>query len=133
VAALLSVAGPDTDSPVIVEIRHQGGAYSRTPAAPNAVGGRDAEYLLFSTQVLEPGHEKEAGAAHALLHDTLRPWATGGAFVNFFGVHDATPERVRTAYSPADHARLTALKALYDPANLMRANYNIPPAAAAER
>jgi FAD/FMN-containing dehydrogenase len=38
-------------------------------------------------------------------------------------------ERIRSAYSPATYARLSALKKKYDPANLFRLNQNIKPAA----
>jgi hypothetical protein len=34
---------------------------------------------------------------------------------------------VATACTPADSARLTALKARYDPENRFRVNFNIPP------
>ncbi|MFF0869015.1 BBE domain-containing protein [Nonomuraea sp. NPDC003560] len=43
--------------------------------------------------------------------------------------HDATPDAVRRAYSAADHRRLSALKARYDPDRLFRVNHNIAPAA----
>ncbi|MGA5701766.1 FAD-binding oxidoreductase [Peterkaempfera bronchialis] len=128
VDTLLDLAGPQADAPIILEIRHQGGAYSRPPAVPNAVGGRDAAYMLFSTHILEPDRLEEIRYAHGGLHDKLRPWSTGGAFVNFFGIDDATPDTVRTAYHPADYRRLAALKAAWDPGNLFRLNYNIPPA-----
>ncbi|WP_238194134.1 BBE domain-containing protein, partial [Methylobacterium frigidaeris] len=66
--------------------------------------------------------------AHAALHERLRPWSTGGALANFFGLDDADPAVVRTAYPEPVHRRLTELKAVYDPGNLFRLNFNIPPA-----
>ncbi|MFD5916832.1 FAD-binding oxidoreductase [Kitasatospora sp. NPDC058201] len=129
VDTLLDLAGPDTDSPLIVEVRLQGGAYSREPAVPNAVGGRDAGYLAFSTSLIEPGRLDDLRAAHRTLHERLGPWSTGGAFANFFGFDAADPATVRTAYPEDVHRRLTELKAVYDPGNLFRLNFNIPPAA----
>jgi Berberine and berberine like len=57
----------------------------------------------------------------------MRPWATGMNCLNFMGVEDARTQVVRTAYHPADFARLAELKARYDPANTFRINFNIPP------
>jgi FAD/FMN-containing dehydrogenase len=61
------------------------------------------------------------GASRALC-DALRPFTTGGAYLNF------TPEdRVREGYGEAKYARLVALKDRYDPDNLFRLNQNITP------
>ncbi|HKF55334.1 MAG TPA: BBE domain-containing protein, partial [Blastocatellia bacterium] len=38
------------------------------------------------------------------------------------------PERVKLAFAPADYARLARVKAIYDPQNMFRINFNIPPA-----
>ena len=52
----------------------------------------------------------------------MRPFATGGAYLNF------TPEdRVREGYGEAKYERLVALKDRYDPDNLFRLNQNIKP------
>ncbi|MFG2819390.1 FAD-binding oxidoreductase [Kitasatospora sp. NPDC048365] len=124
---LLDLAGPDAGSPLIAEIRQQGGAYARQPAVANAVGGRDARYMLFSTCILEPGRLEEIRAAHTTLHESLRPWSTGGAFANFFGIDDAGAQSVSRAFDAATYGRLAAVKAAYDPENLFRVNFNIPP------
>ncbi|WP_327305621.1 FAD-binding oxidoreductase [Streptomyces sp. NBC_01298] len=129
VEALLELAGPRADAPYFVEIRHHGGAYARPPRTDSAVAGRDAGFMLFSTSIMEPGRLPAIRTAHDLLHRTMEPWGTGGAFVNFFGIDDTGADRVRSAYTESGHARLTALKAAYDPANLFRVNYNIEPAA----
>ncbi len=131
VDTLLELAGPQAGAPIILELRHHGGAYARLPEVPNAVGGRDAAYLLFSTFILEPGSLGELRKAHAALHESVAPWSTGGSFVNFLGIDDTAPDRVREAYTPQDYRRLAALKAVHDPGNLFRVNYNIPPAAEA--
>jgi hypothetical protein len=125
VGTLVSAAGPE--APFIVELRHFGGAYARPPAVPNAVGGRDAAFSLYSASVIEPGRLDETRRAHDELHRAMRPWSTGQAFLNFLGVDDTTADRVRAAYDPDDFDRLTALKARYDPGNLFRINHNIPP------
>ena len=51
-----------------------------------------------------------------------------GVYVNFVA-HEG-PDRVRQdAYGEATFAKLAALKAKWDPANVFRFNQNIPPAA----
>jgi FAD/FMN-containing dehydrogenase len=108
-------------------MRHLGGAYARPPAIPSAVGGRDAAYTLFAAAIVRPGQHDAIRRAHEQLHETMRPWATGGTTYNFSGVGDADPERVRLAFTPADYARLAKAKATYDPDNMFRINFNIPP------
>ncbi|MET9555312.1 BBE domain-containing protein [Streptomyces sp. NPDC006645] len=54
-------------------------------------------------------------------------WSTGGISLNFAGVEDTAPDRVRAAYTPADFDRLRAVKARHDPHNMFRINFNIPP------
>ena len=59
--------------------------------------------------------------------DAVRPFTREGGYVNFLmGEEDA--DRVAAAYG-ANHARLAAVKAKYDPGNLFRINQNIAPAA----
>jgi hypothetical protein len=54
----------------------------------------------------------------------LQPYSRG-VYVNF--TSDDPAERIRQAYTQAQWARLTALKAKYDPTNFFRLNANIPP------
>jgi FAD/FMN-containing dehydrogenase len=128
VNAILSVAGPDTGSPLIIEARQLGGAYARPPEIPSAVGNRDCAYTVFAAGVLHPGQQDAIQTAQEQLHDKLRPWATGRTTYNFSGINDADPERVKLAFSPDDYSRLAKAKAIYDPDNLFRINHNIPPA-----
>ncbi|WP_218010154.1 FAD-binding oxidoreductase [Actinomadura chibensis] len=123
VDTLLAHAGPGARPPFIAELRHFGGAYARPPAIPNCVGGRDAAYSLFTGATPAPGSRE---ARDRLLAD-MRPWSTGGTNLNFAGVEDADPAVVRTAYRPGDYTRLTELKAVHDPGNVFRVNFNIPP------
>lgn len=127
VDAVLSQVGPEAGSPLVVELRQLGGAYTRPPAVPSAVGGRDAAYSLFAAALLRPGEEAAVHGAHDALHEALSPWATGGWTFNFAGVREASPERVKRAFTAADYTRLTKAKATYDPDNVFRINHNIPP------
>jgi FAD/FMN-containing dehydrogenase len=58
--------------------------------------------------------------------DALHPYSAGGAYVNM--MMDEGQERVKASYGP-NYARLTEIKAKYDPTNLFRVNQNIEPAA----
>lgn len=123
VDTLVELAGPQAQAPFIAELRHFGGAYRRPPAVPNAVGGRDAAFSLYTgTDPAERSRERRDELYHR-----MAPWSTGATNLNFLGVEDTAPDIVRTAYTPADFTRLTELKTTYDPDNTFRINHNIPP------
>jgi hypothetical protein len=56
-----------------------------------------------------------------------QPFVSAAVYANHM-TSDETPERVRAAYGPEKLARLSRLKAKYDPQNLFCSNHNIPPA-----
>ena len=60
------------------------------------------------------------------VYAALEPYATGGAYINYLGAEGQ--ERVRAAYGEDSYARLSALKAKYDPDNVFHRNQNITPA-----
>jgi FAD/FMN-containing dehydrogenase len=123
VDTIVAMAGPQARPPFVTELRHFGGAYSRSPKIPNCVGGREAAFSVFTGTV--PSEQNLRRRDDLLRH--LGPWRTGGTNLNFAGVEDAEPGLVRAAYTPADFDRLTDLKARYDPDNMFRINFNIPP------
>lgn len=131
VDALVDVAGPDTTCPLrIVELRQLGGALSRPPELPNAVGHRDAGFLLYTAGVASPAEPVQAGAVDGygrLVIERMSDWSTGGVCLNFVGATESSPELVRSAFEPADYRRLVEVKRAYDPENLFRVNHNIPP------
>ncbi|MEU4605256.1 FAD-binding oxidoreductase [Kribbella sp. NPDC023972] len=101
----------------VIGIRHLGGALSRPPSIPNAIGHRDATYSLT---VLSPG-EADVSDLHRTI---LEPWAstTIGRSLNFsFG--PLTTDEVRAAFDPGDYDRLIKLKNRYDPARLLAPNH----------
>jgi hypothetical protein len=64
------------------------------------------------------------------LWEALRPLSTNpGGYVNF--MTDADEERVRSSYGTGKYARLSQIKARYDPDNVFHLNANIQPAASA--
>ncbi|WP_199824089.1 FAD-binding oxidoreductase [Streptomyces sp. NBRC 109706] len=129
---VLEHAGPQSPLPIVVEVRHLGGALATPPRHPNAVGHRDATYLLSVVVLLFGVTEDDTRRVFGKLFDALRPWSIGTS-LNFMGHgRNAGGMRLRAAYTPADLERLAALKAAHDPSNLFRLNYNIPPAVGRE-
>ena len=57
--------------------------------------------------------------------DSLKPYSTGGNYVNF-QTEDEAAERTVESYRN-NYQRLETIKATYDPSNLFRVNRNIRP------
>jgi FAD/FMN-containing dehydrogenase len=124
---ILDLAGPAAPVPCIVQLRHLGGALRRPPAVPNAVGHREAEYLLNVLSPLDGFDRGDVRSVHGRVFEALGPWTVGRCLNYMYGEKPAA-EQLRTAYDPDDYRRLTRLKAVYDPSNTFRLNHNIPPA-----
>jgi FAD/FMN-containing dehydrogenase len=109
-----------------IQLQHLGGAVARVPEDETAFGQRDAPYLLnIAARWTDPAEsDVHAGWAREL-HASMKPFATGGVYVNFLG--EEGPDRVRDAYSERTYQRLVELKTTYDPTNTFRINQNIPP------
>lgn len=103
-----------------------GGATNRVGAADTAYPHRDAEFVVnVHTRWRGAADDQKCIAWARGLFDALTPHATGGVYVNFMPEDEA--QRVAAgAYGP-NFARLSALKAKYDPTNLFSQNQNIPP------
>ena len=103
-----------------------GGATNRVGAADTAYPHRDAEFVVnVHTRWRGAADDQKCIAWARGRFDALTPHATGGVYVNFMPEDEA--QRVAAgAYGP-NFARLSALKARYDPTNLFSQNQNIPP------
>jgi FAD/FMN-containing dehydrogenase len=111
---------------ILIESLH--GAPKHTDPGTAAVGFREA---AFNVSVM-------ASWLDAALDDRLIDWARattaaiepwslrGGGYVNYMQA-DEPIERVRNAFGDRAFERLQALKAQYDPNNVLRRNQNIPP------
>lgn len=111
--AVLDRVGPDAPIPCVVELRHLGGALADEPAVPNAVGHRDAAYLLRVISMLGPADADTAHAVHQRLYDDVNRW-TVGRTRNFIYGRAATADHIRECYELADHQRLAELRKAYD-------------------
>jgi len=121
---LLAEIHTETGPVSVIELRHWGGALARPRPYGGMAGPSAAAYSLIA---VAPELERDAlPAVRAHLEGLaarLRPYASGGAFLNFLSDLD----RTAAAYQPADYARLAALKHRYDPDNVFRLGHNIPP------
>jgi FAD/FMN-containing dehydrogenase len=107
---------------------HLGGALNDREGDDGAVGNRDARFALGVNGMWEPD-EPHADHFRQWVRDgwkRLRPFSTGGNYINF-QTADEDDDRIRATYG-ANLDRLIAVKHQYDPDNLFRSNRNLPPA-----
>ena len=102
-----------------------GGAMQR---GHTAYGHRDALYnLVLLAEWLDPRESDTHIRWIRELWQALRPYATGGVYVNDLGQEaDDGADQIRAAYG-ANYQRLAELKQKYDPTNLFGHNQNIKP------
>lgn len=120
---------PKKRSPLsILPIFPMGGAYARVPEDAAAFGGSRA--TRFVVNISAGADDPQLLAAEREWVRTfwaaLVPHASGiGSYVNFMSEYEE--DRVRAAYGPEKYARLSAIKAKYDPDNVFHINANIKP------
>ena len=124
--ALVSAAGPGTDSPLLsIEVRHLGGAAGRPDGDHGALAAIDAPYTLYAV-----GMAADAGMKQAVLgrldevQSALAPW-DAGRFLNFT---DRSGDTGRM-FTEEAYSRLREIKSRYDPDDVIQANHEIPPGA----
>lgn len=120
--ALLGVAGPDTESPLLMlELRQLGGALAESSPDHGALDTLDGDAVLFAL-----GIGADAAASDAIedrisrIQAALRPWG-GGRYSNFA----ERPMTTDAFFPPATQEHLRAVKARYDPSGIFRANHPI--------
>lgn len=124
VAAASELPGPECE----IFIAQLGGAMGRVAPAATPFAGRDARFIMNVHGRWADGRDDAAVRGWARrTFEQAAPHATGGGYVNF--LTDDEAQRVAATYG-TNHARLQALKARFDPANLFRMNLNIAPPAA---
>jgi FAD/FMN-containing dehydrogenase len=106
--------------------QQSGGAMRR---GDTAYAHRDALWnLILVAQWLNPEESKRHIRWTRELWQALKPYGTGGVYVNNIGREEEDgAEQVRAAYG-ANYRRLAELKQKYDPTNLFRHNQNVKPA-----
>jgi len=111
----------------LMALWHLGGAVARPAADATAFGKRSAPYLLsYDSCWIDPALTDRVINWTRDQIATARPFSPGGSYLNFPGVGEADPAKVRDAYGD-NYAQLSSIKAAYDPGNLFRLNQNIAP------
>jgi FAD/FMN-containing dehydrogenase len=109
----------------IVVFQQYGGAVSRVGRFATAFSHREAQYDFIPTSIWSDPTESEKQMDWVRkLWETMKPFSTGGEYVNNLGEEEE--DRVRAAYGD-NHAQLVALKNKFDPTNFFRLNANIKP------
>jgi FAD/FMN-containing dehydrogenase len=122
-SSALQVTSPLSQSVIF----HLAGALNDREGDDGAVGNRDAHYIGGFNATWPPGAPSDPHVAWARDGwERIRPFSTGGNYVNFQLAEDNSA-RTADAYR-SNFQRLQRIKAEYDPDNLFRVNRNIPPA-----
>ena len=125
--AVLAVAGPESGrGPTVsmLQFRQMGGALARRTPGAGARATLPGDISMFALGAVfdEPMRE----AVHSALADVdgaLQPYRAGH-YPNFV----EEPADASAFFDPATWARLRAVKAAYDPADVFVGNHHIPPA-----
>jgi FAD/FMN-containing dehydrogenase len=111
---------------LLIESLH--GAPKDGDGSDGAVGFRHAAFNIsamagWMDATLDDEHIRWARDTAA----AIQPWSVSGGYMNYMQA-DEPIERVRAAFGDEAFERLQALKAQYDPDNVLHRNQNIPPA-----
>jgi FAD/FMN-containing dehydrogenase len=117
----LAAVGPGAGSPVSFEVRHLGGALSRSDASHGAIDTMRGEYMMFGlAPIMDPAMVAPMAADLARLADAFAP-DDSGRYLNFTEVDHPVEDMFPAGTVP----RLQAVKAAYDPEGLFRANHAV--------
>jgi FAD/FMN-containing dehydrogenase len=115
-------------SPSAVALLHQGGAMARGrsdyPIPWRLAPWHVPRFAMWQ----DPADDARAITWARGFRADLRPWSSGNTYLNF-DAEDGTADRLAAGFGPANLARLSAVKARYDPDNVFRLNDNIRPTA----
>jgi FAD/FMN-containing dehydrogenase len=112
------------------QLRVLGGAVSRVPADATAYAHRDRDRAIMVNLGVFCTDADDRAVRSAWLDGfqaALRAADDRAVYVNFLG-GDEPPERARDAFPGPTWDRLRQVKRRWDPQNLFRRNWNVPPA-----
>lgn len=126
---VLAARAGDKASPMsFAPIFRLDGAYTEVDDDATAYGGRRAPVYVVNIAAISPDADTLATDRTWVrsVWDALRPLAgDAGGYVNFMA--EADEDRVRASYGPTRYDRLSQIKAVYDPGNVLHRNANIKP------
>jgi FAD/FMN-containing dehydrogenase len=127
VTALLAVAGPGTDSPLLsVEFRHFGAALGEAPAQAGALASIDAAFGMYAVgMAVTPELKQAINDRIDRLSEALSPWRSHHGYFNF----DDRRGDAEGLFPHATYRRLRSIKAAYDPGDLFVSNHPVIPGA----
>jgi hypothetical protein len=102
------------------------GVASRIPKDATPWSYRDARWAEVIVGVSPDPADKERIISWAREYwEAVHPFSAGGAYINF--IMEEGQDQIAATYREG-YARLSGIKARYDPTNRFRVNQNIPPA-----
>jgi hypothetical protein len=123
---LLRIAGAGVASPLLsVEIRQLGGELGRAREENGALASIDASYAMYAVGMAptpEAGRGVRAYVDHLLAG--MREWSAPTMYMNFA----ETARGPVALWGELAYGRLSRIKAMVDPDDLIRGNHPIPPA-----
>jgi hypothetical protein len=126
--AFVGAAGPEAGSPLLLaEIRQLGGALGRPAEDGGALSALDADFVMFGIGMpMTPELGQAIDASLDQLHETMKPWAAAGGYLNFA----ERPCDLDAILSPETCSRLGEVKRQWDPDGMIQANHALSLASA---
>lgn len=123
IEAFVSVAGPDSGSPLLLsELRHLGGALGRPAENSGALSHLDAGFVMYSIGMPMTPDLAEAIPAHLKqTEEAMSPWTADGGYYNFI----EGPCDVDAILPPDVCDRLGEVKRKWDPDGRIVANHAV--------
>ncbi len=121
--AFIEVAGPESDSPLLLaEVRHLGGALRRPAENGGALDKLDGEFVMLGIGMLmDPALREPITGALDKLADAMDPWAAAGGYFNYA----ERPCEVDAILPAETCKRLAEVKGTWDPDERILANHSV--------
>jgi FAD/FMN-containing dehydrogenase len=117
---IIQTAGATSSSPFVsLEVRQLGGELARAHPDGGALATVDADYALYAVGIAPTPEAAAQVRAHVeVVENALHHWAAELTYLNFA----ETRRDPHTLWTEKAHRRLRAIKATFDPDNLIRSN-----------
>jgi FAD binding domain len=126
--AFVGVAGPESDSPLLLaQIQQLGGALARPAQNGGALDKLDADYVVFGIgAMMDPAMREPIDSQLDRLMDAMKPWSATGGYYNYA----ERPCDVDAILPEGTCKHLEQVRRSWDPDDLIRANHQVALAAA---